>query len=77
MESLEALKRIRQETCPATYMPDFDKEECCNVIEKDLKLGQVNDIKVSEINDIIKKWSEGKFCELTAIVKICEVLEYE
>lgn len=35
-KSLEALKRIRQETCPATYMPDFDKEECCKIIEKDL-----------------------------------------
>ncbi len=30
----EALKRLRQETCPATYMPDFDKEKCLQVIEK-------------------------------------------
>jgi len=36
MESKEAIKRLRQETCPATYMPDFDKEECLQVIEKDL-----------------------------------------
>ena len=27
MKGLQALKRIRQETCPATYMQDFDKEE--------------------------------------------------
>ena len=27
MTSKEAIKRLRQETCPATYMPDFDKEE--------------------------------------------------
>ena len=36
-DSLKELKRIRQETCPATYMNDFDKEESCNIIEKDLK----------------------------------------
>lgn len=37
MTSKEALKRIRQETLPATYMADFDKNECCNIIEKDLE----------------------------------------
>ena len=36
-KGLKALKRIRQETCPVTYMPDFDKEECCKIIEKELK----------------------------------------
>ena len=36
-EYLEALKRIRQETCPATYMADFDKNECCDVIEQALQ----------------------------------------
>lgn len=30
----EAVKRLRQETCPNTYMPDFDKEECLKVIEE-------------------------------------------
>ena len=39
MTSKEALKRIRQETAPATYMADFDKNECCNIIEKDLEKG--------------------------------------
>ena len=34
---LEALKRIRQETIPATYNQDFDKEECCKIIETALK----------------------------------------
>jgi hypothetical protein len=33
----EAIKRLRQETCPATYMPDFDKEKCLQVIEKSLQ----------------------------------------
>ena len=37
MKSLEALKRIRQETCLATYNDDFDKNECCDTIEKELK----------------------------------------
>lgn len=37
MNGLEALKRIRQETAPNTYCKDFDKEECCNTIEKELK----------------------------------------
>ena len=36
-EGLKALKRIRQETCPATYNPDFNKLECCDTIEKELK----------------------------------------
>lgn len=40
MNSKEALKRIRQETAPATYMPDFDKKECCDVIERDLEVLQ-------------------------------------
>ena len=33
MEVKEAIKRLRQETAPATYMPDFDKEECLQVVE--------------------------------------------
>ena len=31
----EAIKSLRQETAPATYCPDFDKEECLKVIEKE------------------------------------------
>jgi len=30
----EAVKRLRQETCPNTYNPDFDKEECLGTIEE-------------------------------------------
>ena len=37
MKALEALKRLKQETCPATYMPDFNKLECCDIVEKELK----------------------------------------
>ena len=38
MTSKEALKRLWQETAPATYMKDFDKKECCDVIERDLEI---------------------------------------
>lgn len=41
MTSKEAIKRLRQETCPATYCPDFDKEECLQVIEKELKAFEI------------------------------------
>lgn len=55
-EGLKALKRIRQETCPATYNPDFNKLECCDVIEKELK-------RLEEIDDILNTgggiWAEN------------------
>lgn len=38
MTSKEAIKRLRQETCPCTYISDFDKEECLKIIEKDLEV---------------------------------------
>lgn len=41
MKPCEALKRIRQETCSATYMPDFDKNECCDILEKACKTIEV------------------------------------
>lgn len=40
-KALEVLKRLRQETIPATYMEDFDKGECCDVIEKELKAFEI------------------------------------
>lgn len=54
-EYLEALKRIRQETCPATYMADFDKNECCDVIEQALKrLEAIDNAEPSEaLEDLI------------------------
>lgn len=36
MNSEEALKRLKQETAPATYMPDFDKNKCIEIIKQDL-----------------------------------------
>ena len=41
MTSKEALKRLWQETAPATYMKDFDKKECCDVIERDLEVLEI------------------------------------
>ena len=52
MTSKEALKRLWQETAPATYMKDFDKKECCDAIEKDLE--KLEQIKV-KIDEEIKK----------------------
>jgi len=41
MKSRVALKRLWQETAPATYMKDFDKRECCNAIEKDIEVLEI------------------------------------
>ena len=54
MTPFEALKRIRQETCPATILPDFDKEECCNIIEKALKEKEQQDSVLKILKDIIQ-----------------------
>ena len=59
-KELEALKRIRQETCSATYMLDFDKNECCDIIEKSLKALEI--IKKKRVNI-------GTFIHLTKILK--------
>lgn len=60
MNEFEALKRIKQETCPATYMPDFNKEECCDVIEKALlELKAIKESKPSkaleELENVIEE----------------------
>lgn len=59
MTPSEALKRLRQETCPATYNPGFDKEECLEVIEKALlELQAIKEAKPSEaINSLNKLWN--------------------
>ena len=51
MTSKEAIKRLRQETAPATYMPDFDKEECLKTIEKDLN-------RLEKLERYLVKWDE-------------------
>lgn len=34
MTPSEALKRLDQETCPATICPDFDKQECISTLKE-------------------------------------------
>lgn len=51
MTSKQAIKRLRQETAPATYMPDFDKEECLHTIEKDLE-------RLEKLERYLVKWDE-------------------
>lgn len=43
-----AIKRLRQETCPATYNQDFDKEECLKSIENEFE----------KIKSYLEKWNE-------------------
>lgn len=45
MTPKEAIKRLRQETAPATYNPDFDKEACLKAVESELERdGVVNEL---------------------------------
>lgn len=58
MENLkvnEAIKRIRQETCPATYMQDFDKEQCLKVIEDSIKQ---KDDTIQALKEYLIKWED-------------------
>lgn len=58
-KELEALKRIRQETCPATYMADFDKNECCDVIEQALlELKSIKEANPSEALKCLEQLAE-------------------
>lgn len=54
MEVNEAIKRIRQETCPATYMQDFDKEKCLKVIEDSIK---EKDATIQNLKEYLNKWN--------------------
>ena len=84
MTGKKALKRIRQETAPATYMQDFNKKECCDVIEKELDVLQIlkQFIKVDRgvANLPFVKLNIGTGCELISeeeYNKIKEWLENE
>lgn len=54
MNSKEALKRLKQETAPATYMVDFDKDECIEVIRKDLEILEKYKNAIKIINDALE-----------------------
>lgn len=51
MTEQEAIKRLRQETCAATYMPDFDKEECLQVLENKMT-------RLAKLERYLLKWQE-------------------
>ena len=53
-KELEALKRIRQETCPATYNQDFDKNECCDIIEQALIQAEKDKAELKRLDIILK-----------------------
>ena len=55
MKTKEAIKRLRQETAPATYMPDFDKEECLQVVEA--RMDELEK-KIQLFNAYLIKWDE-------------------
>lgn len=55
MKVNEAIKRLRQETAPATYMPDFDKEECLQVVEA--RMDELEK-KIQLFNAYLIKWAE-------------------
>ena len=58
-KGLEALKRIRQETCPATYMADFDKNQCCDDIEKELKrLEKIENAKPTKALECLENYKK-------------------
>lgn len=61
MTSKEALKRLWQETAPATYMKDFDKKECCDVIERDLEMLEI--VKKFLLNTTMTEEEYEKFKE--------------
>ena len=66
MNCEEALKRLKQETCPCTYNPDFDKNECLEVIKKTLE---------EQKNELIKLREERQFYRNSGINKSQEIKE--
>lgn len=71
MNSKEALKRLKQETTPATYMADFDKEECIEIIQQDLdRLEKLERFKTRLLEDTNKLYNENqKFKKVIDILK--------
>lgn len=53
-KQFEAFKRLKQETCPATYMPDFNKLECCDILEDALNALQIIIDKQVDMSQIIE-----------------------
>ncbi len=52
----ESIKRLRQETCPATYNPDFDKEACLQVLENRIT-------RLAKLERYLVKWKDQLLIE--------------
>lgn len=86
MNSKEALKRLKQETAPATYMVDFDKDECIEVIRKDLEILEKYKSAIKIINDALELYvaddeigveNRSSFIDYEDSELLKEVLNYE
>lgn len=86
MNSKEALKRLKQETAPATYMVDFDKDECIEIIRNDLEQLEKYKSAIKIINDALELYvdfyeigveNRSSFIDYEDSKLIKEVLNYE
>lgn len=83
MTSKEALKRLKQETAPATYMVDFDKDECIEVIRNELErlekaIKIINDaLELYVADDEIGVENRSSFIDYEDSELLKEVLNYE
>ena len=66
MTSKEALKRLKQETAPATYMPDSYtfKDECIEVIKQDLERLETLEKFVAIMVNVYKQCIDTPFYKL-------------
>ncbi len=68
-KEFDALKRIRQETAPATYNPDFDKLECCNILYQ--ALTELKTIKQQRIEYMSGRMSNKEILYLKNAIEQC------
>ena len=68
-KEFNALKRIRQETLPATYNPDFDKEECCDILCQ--ALTELKTIKEQRIEYISGRIPNKEILNLKNAIEQC------
>ena len=69
MKVNEAIKRIRQETAPCTYIPDFDKEKCLGVIERHIELLKKITKQLKIELDPEETDDEGNICNIQPVLK--------
>lgn len=68
-KAFDALKRIRQETLPATYNPDFDKGECCDILYQ--ALTELKAIKEKRIEYISGRFPNKEIIYLKNAIEQC------